>query len=222
MRVPFFGLLSTRSPLEGLVEHYEKVNECVELIKDALSCYVMEGTCIGLEELARDVDELEDQADKIKRRIRNRLPRRLFMPVDKLLFFNYTRAQDDILDTAQDCMYWLAMRYVKIPEEFRKDLIEFLDDVFETLTLLGPALKATVGFIYAKEVDRRSVKDKLRKARYNHEKVFKKKNKIIARIYNSEMDFKDIHQLLHFVDLLAVMSHHSRFCAEILRAMIAK
>lgn len=222
MPLPFFGLLTTRSPMEGLVEHYEKIAESVDVIRDALTCYVAGDKCREITEVAAVVDRIESEADKIKRKIRNHLPRRLLMPVDKTLFFNYTRSQDNVLDVAQDCMYWLSMRPVAVPRALQKDLIGFIEDVCTTLTLLGPALESTIELVYAKRLDRSGVKESFRDVRRNHEKVFKQKNKLLARIYNLDEDFKDIHQMLHFVDQLAAMSHNCESCADILRAMIAR
>ena len=140
MRAVLFGLLCDRSPLDGLQEHYDKIHECTELISEALERHVGGDASQDFHEVTARVDELEDQADKIKRRIRNHLPRRLFMPVDKTLFLNYTNAQDNILDSAQEAMHWLAMRPLEIPEEFRTPLVELIADVCFTTDLLGPAL----------------------------------------------------------------------------------
>ena len=41
-------------------------------------------------------------------------------------------------------------------------------------------------------------------------------------VYNSDMDFRDIYQLLHFFDCMHAMSHNAEGCADILRAMIAR
>ncbi|MEW5775040.1 MAG: DUF47 family protein [Thermodesulfobacteriota bacterium] len=222
MRAVFFGMLCDRSPMDGLLEHYEKIHECVRLIRDAMECYVAGGTCRDFMEIAAQVDTVENEADAIKRRIRNHLPRRLFMPADKTLFLNYTNAQDNILDSAQEAMHWLAMRRVVIPERFQKPVIDLIDQVSVITDLLGPSLKATIGLIYLQHADRNGTKERFRAVRAKRHGVFKDKNALVGAIYNSDLDFKDIYQLIHFIERLEDMGHSTEKCADILRAMIAR
>jgi len=222
MRLPFFGMLSDSSPLDGLTEHYNKINECVDVIKESMECYVAGGACREFVELAKQVDEIENQADLIKRRIRNHLPRGLFMPMDKGLFLQYTKAQDNILDDAQEAMQWLAMRPVSIPAEYQKSLITLIDEVDQTCEQLGPALTATLGLINHEHLDRQGTKDKFWAIRRRRQSIFKLKNKLCSEMYNSDMDFKDIYQLIHYVEKLDGMAHNTENCADILRNMIAR
>lgn len=222
LRIPFFGLISGATPMDGLLDHYEKISECLDVIDESLECYVSGGTCREFGELTRAIDTIEGKADKIKRRIRNHLPRGLFMAVDKTLFLNYTKSQDDVLDAAQEALQWLAIRSMPVPEEHQKDLIVFLDEVTCTAELLGPALKATVKLVNGKSIDRDGTKEHFRQVRSQRDKVRRLKNELFKNIYNSSMDFKDIYQLIHFVERLNEMSHKCEACADILRAMIAR
>ncbi len=222
-RVPFFGILAERNPMDGLIEHYSQIGKGMDLIRESLECYITGGTCREFDQLQKEVNDVEDRADKIKRNIRNHLPRGLFMAVDKTLFLNYTRSQDNILDSGQDALNWLAMRRVAVPEEFHKQFIDYMDSVGKTLHLLGPALDATIDLVQGGgKLDREGTKDTYRAIRHNHKDVFRNKQMIISAIYNSDMDFKDIYQLLHFVECLNDMSHNAENCADMLRAMIAR
>lgn len=222
LRMPFFGLLAKSTPMDGLVEHYDKIRECLKLINESLECYVTGGSCRELEELSIALDKVEAQADKIKRGIRNHLPRNVFMAVEKPLFFNYTSKQDNVLDSAQDALHWLAIRNLKVPEEFQKDLIYLMDGVSETATLLGPALKATIGLVRGTVYDREGVKRAQRQVRHQRDRVRKRTNDLTRRIFNSDLEFKDIYQLIHFVECLCDMSNNAASCSDILRAMIAR
>jgi len=222
-RIPFFGLLSPKSPLQGLIEHYDQISECLELIKEALECYVSgSGVCREFEELKQEIDKIEGQADKIKRRIRNHLPKRIFMAVDKALFLNYTTQQDNVMDEAQEALRWLGMRRINVPPDYQRAFISLLEEVSEAAVQLGPALKMTVDLVHGEYLDRQACKDKFREVRYLREKVFKRKQQLISDIYNSEMNFKDIYQLIHFVDCLNTMAKSCEQCAGTLRAMIAR
>ncbi|QGY40006.1 DUF47 family protein [Pseudodesulfovibrio cashew] len=222
LRIPFFGLLASRSPMDGLVEHYDKIAECIATIDESLECYVSGGVCREFEELTRTIDEIENHADVIKRNIRNHLPKGLFMPVEKSLFLNYTKSQDNILDSAQDALYWLAMRKVLIPESIQKDIIYLLDAVSRTTVLLGPALNATISLIHGQSLDRDGTKATYRKVRAERDNVRKLKNALNKKLYAMDIDFKDIYQIMHFVDCLDDMGHNTENCADHLRAMIAR
>lgn len=222
MKFNFFGLLIQKSPMERLLDHYEKIQKSVEVINESLECYIGGGQCVEFQTLQNRLNELESQADKIIRYIRNHLPRSLFMPVDKVLFLSYTSAQDDILDSAQEALNWLSMRTMVIPEEFQKELIFLLDDVGSMVYLLGPALKDTVALVHLENLDRQRTKDQYRKIRDKRHEFFRSKNALVRRIYNSDMDFKDIYQLIHFTERMYTMCHSCSKCAEILRSMIAR
>ncbi|HMB30357.1 MAG TPA: DUF47 family protein [Desulfohalobiaceae bacterium] len=222
-RLPFFGLLSPRSPMKGLIEHYMKIDECLNIIKDALECYVKGSeVCREFDELSNEIDDIEAHADKIKRNIRNHLPRRLFMAVDKTLFLNYTRGQDNILDAAQEALHWLGMRRMEVPAEFQKPIIDFMDQVSTTAKLLQPALENTVKIVHGEALDREVCKEKFRKIRDQRDRVSREKKVLISKIYNAELDFKDIYQLILFIECLSEMAKNCETCSDTLRAMIAR
>jgi len=221
-RLPFFGLLTHRSPMDGLLRHYQQIAKGMELIQGSLECYIEGGTCRDFHDLRVEVDKVENKADEIKRNIRNHLPRGLFMAVDKTLFFNYTRSQDNILDAGQEALNWLGMRTVSIPPEYRKGVLGFQDQVIETVTRLEPALESTIDLLHGRSLGRQEVKEKIRDVRDAHHDAWRQRADLDSAIYNSEMEFKDIYQLLHFVDRLYSMSHNAEGCADILRAMMAR
>lgn len=222
LKIPFFGLLANRSPMDGLVEHYDKIAECIATIDDSLECYVSGGVCREFEDLTRTIDEIENHADVIKRNLRNHLPKGLFMAVEKSLFLSYTKSQDNVLDSAQDALHWLAMRKVIIPEDVQKDLIYLLDAVARTTVLLGPALKSTIALVHGESLDREGTKECYRKVRRERDNVRKRKNELQKKVYDKDIDFKDIYQLIHFIDCLDDMGHNTENCADRLRAMIAR
>lgn len=222
--MPFFGLVRhEHSPMQGLIEHYEQIAKGMGLIEESMECYITGGSCKEFSMLMREVDEVEDHADKIKRNILNHLPRALFMAVDKTLFINYTRSQDNILNAGQEALNWLGMRRMPIAEEFQKELIFFLYKVSTAIGLLRPALEATVGLLHGDgKLDRLATKNTYRAIRVQQREVFREKNRIVSNMYSSSLEFKDIYQLIHFVDALYAMSHSAEGCADILRAMIAR
>lgn len=226
IRIPFFGLISLRSPLEGILEHYEQIAKGMSLIEETMECYILGSdgatVCKEFNALLREVNEVEAKADTIKRNIRNHLPRNLFLPVDKEVFFSYTRMQDEILNAGQDSLQWLALRDVVVPELVQRDLLYYLGEVAKSVELLKPAIEATLTWVEGENIDRDGVKDKVRAVRQQHNTVTDMMHDLTAKIYRSDLDFKDIYQLIRFVERLHKMSHNSENCVDLLRVMIAK
>jgi predicted phosphate transport protein (TIGR00153 family) len=208
------------------MEHYKVIAKGMLLIEDSMVCFLRSGpgrpvTC-NTEAILAEVAELEDHADKVKRNIRNHMPRGIGIAVDTVLFFNYTRQQDDILDAGQAGLYWLSIRSLTIPEEFQDKLIEYVGMAGQTIRLLGPALEATVNLLSGKVLDREEIKGHYRAVREQHKKVNQAQNEIMLLLFKSSKDFKEIYQLIHFVERFQHMSHSAEGCADILRAMIAR
>ena len=221
MKLNLFGLLIRKSPMERLLEHYDKIQQSVSVINESLQLYI-EGGNVEFRSRQHDLDDLESEADKIIRGIRNNLPRNIFLPVNKVLLLNYTSTQDNILDSAQEALNWLSMRKANIPVEFQKDLIRLVDDVGNMVYLLGPALKDSVSLVHLENLDWEGAKEQYQVIRDEKNKIVTFMQVINKRIYNSDLDFKDIYQLIHFNEKMFAMCHNCNKCAEILRSMIAR
>jgi predicted phosphate transport protein (TIGR00153 family) len=208
------------------MEHYEVIAKGMRLIESSMDCFIRNEadravTC-NPETILAEVAELEDHADKVKRNIRNHMPRGIGIAVDTVLLFNYTRQQDDILDAGQAGLYWLSIRFLTIPVEFQDKLIEYAGMTGQTIYLLRPALEATVSLLSGKVLDREEIKGHYRAVREQHKKVNQMQNEIMLLLFKSSKDFKEIYQLIHFVERFQHMSHSAEGCADILRAMIAR
>ena len=74
--------LFAKSPFGPLVEHTKKVHECVEMIRPLMEALVNEDYD-EIRRLQDRISKLEYEADTIKHNVRDHLPRRYFMPVDR-------------------------------------------------------------------------------------------------------------------------------------------
>ncbi|HDQ39607.1 MAG TPA: DUF47 family protein [Desulfonatronum sp.] len=223
MRIPLLSLIGGRSPMDGLLEHYGQIEAAMVLIQESLLCYIGGGSsCKDFLSLKRELDDHEEAADKIKRNIRNHLPRGLFMAVSKTLFINYTRAQDNILDAAQDALDWLHIYDSKVSEEFKGSGVSLVEEAVRTVELLKPALEGTIKLVHTDIADRQAVKESYRAVRAQHKVVRRIKSQIFRELFSLDSDFKSIFQLLHFFEHMHEMSHNAENCADMLRAMIAR
>ncbi len=220
LRIPFLEIPS-REPMQGLLTHLDVIERGMAVLDEAWSGY-LHRVGRGFQALMAELDTLEAEADKIKRHVRNHLPSGMFMAVDKTLFLNCTSRQDDILDNAHEALAWLGMRTMEVPAEFAKGIGQLMAEVQETVRLLRPALKDTISLVHGDTTDRAAVKEHIHVIRLQHLKVAKLRYNLVSAIYSSDMDFKDIHQLLHVIDALRDVSHSTEGAADILRAMIAR
>lgn len=214
--------LTGRKSLPGLYEHYEPVAKGVVVVLAAMKEYAKTGYSLSFQTIAAQIDPLEGQADKIKRRIRNHLPRAMFLEVDKTLFLNCTRSQDNILDEAQHALNWLGMRPMNLPCELVESAREASKESCLSVELLKPALQSTMDLIYGQTSDRTAVKETFHNVRLQHHKASKAWRKVIKAAYESECDFRNVHQFLKFVEHMHSMSHNAEGTADVLRAMIAR
>ncbi len=84
-----------------------------------------------VQELAREIDELETRADKQKSLFRLQMPKTLFMPVDRRDLLNLLRDQDALADDTEKIGQILTSRHMEVPEAIKKLLDELLSGTLE-------------------------------------------------------------------------------------------
>ncbi len=119
------GSIFVHSPFKPLREHMEKVTESVSPLPDFFSA-LHEGDEETMHELKEVVFKAEEAADQIKNDIRNHLPHRLFMPIDRRDLLAVLDMQDSVADTAQDIVSLLELRKMILPETMQDDLVEYI------------------------------------------------------------------------------------------------
>ena len=130
-----------KSPFGPLVEHTKKVIECVEMLKPLMEALVNE----DYEEIHRIQDKisrLEYEADNIKHEVRQYLPRRYFMPVERVELERFISCQDKIADKVEDFAVILTLRKTKLHPAVMDKFFDFIEQIFQvTGTLLGAAVE---------------------------------------------------------------------------------
>ena len=192
------------------------------LLNEALKRSIKVHQDRGFQVLANEIDILEAEADKIKRRIRNHLPAAFLMVVDKSLFLDYTRRQDDILDNIQEAVTWLGLRDVPLPPPLADAMTACVGEAAHTVDMLRPALTAAIDFILHGRHARGDVKCLIHEIRLQHLKVLKAKRSLIAAAYASGLEFGQVYQIMRFVEYVYRASHSAERCADLLRAMLAR
>ena len=150
----------SKSPFKPLVNHIDKVNECVNLINPLFEAYQSKNYG-KVEQIAKNISEHEHKADQIKSDIRQHLPQSIFLPVDKRDFMRLLSAQDDIADAVEDLAVLMRIKNIDVPEEHSELLVDFLhyivalaNDACNMIRELEDLLEASFGGAEAEKVEK--------------------------------------------------------------------
>jgi predicted phosphate transport protein (TIGR00153 family) len=113
-----------------------KVLYCVRLVPDLFKA-LEAGDDKRFEELSKQIDRAEYDADVIKNEIRGDVPKTIFTPVDRKDLLEVLSQQDKISDTAEDVMVLLNMRRLPFPEKMRPEFWAFLEQIMVTVEQYG-------------------------------------------------------------------------------------
>lgn len=212
-----------KSPFGPLVEHTKKVTECVEVIRPMMEALVNEDYG-EIRRLQDQVSKLEYEADTIKHEVREHLPRRYFLPVDRIELEKFIGCQDKIADKAEDFAVILTLRQTKLHPAVMDKFFDFVDQVFQvTNTLLSAAVElknlAEVSFTGAKSGNVLSMLDGLNEEEWKADRIARSLSKDIFALENE----LDPITLLFYEKMLLVLSeiaNEAENAGDMLRTMI--
>jgi len=206
-----------------LLEHAEKVKECVWAFQQAIECYVSE-KCISFEEYRQEIDKLESQADSIKRYIRGHIPVDAKLPVSKFQLFMYLKEQDKVLDSVEKSIQWLSYRMnPKLPEELEKELFLLMDAVIEPIEDLSRMVaEAKTYFENYSHKQRKIVKDIIHHLRKREHEADGVEGALKKKIFAIEKDPVSIYHLTTLIETIGSIADHAENAGDMMRAMIAK
>ncbi len=232
MRVPLFYTF-VKSPFESLEPFTAKIQEGMDVLKQAVRAYI-DGDEERFDKLSEKVCQIEHEADKIKRRIRNSLPKGIFMPVDRFQFFSLIKELDQILDSAEDIVVWLSFKQGVVLKEVRKEFLALLEISTSSVPILMKAihlLPRAVGFI---KRDKRLLKEIIREVRQKEWESDQIAQCIVKTIFSlpkldsviviegQGVDCLTIHHLLETTKYVGNIADHAENAADIIRVMIAE
>lgn len=115
------GRLFGPSPFRPIQAHMKTVASCAAEVEPLLAAFTA-GDRDAMRKCRRKIDELEGAADQQKNDLRGKLPRSLFLPVDRRDLLELLHLQDSIADTAQDVAEYLHLGPLGLPDSFRQPL----------------------------------------------------------------------------------------------------
>ncbi|WP_105902222.1 TIGR00153 family protein [Vibrio gangliei] len=117
--------LFAKSPIKPLQEHVVCVNDCCsQLIPFFEHC--LKGDWETANKIREDISRLEREADVLKREIRLKLPRGLFMPVDRTDMLELLTQQDKLANLAKDIAGRVIGRQLEIPSQMQESFLAYV------------------------------------------------------------------------------------------------
>ena len=222
MRIPFISIFM-KSPFDGLQEHAEMLKECAGVFQQAMECAVAD-TCKTFEEFRNEVDRLEGQADKIKRRIRGHIPKGTLMPMDKFSLFRYLREQDSIFDAMEEALDWISYRIDPgIPAELEKDFKILVDAViYPVEEMSNMVVEAREYFKNYSEKKRDLVKNIIRNLHKLEHEADRLEDEIKKKALNMEINPVTIFHIVRLAETIGSIADHAENAGDMMRAMVAK
>jgi len=214
-----------KSPFGPLVEHTRKVQECVTFIQPLLEACIREDA-EEIHRLQDRVSRLEYEADLIKMEIREHLPHRFFLPVERGDLNHFLHLQDSIADLAQDFAVILLIRRTRlhpqlVPEfrAFVEQILQVSDTLMAAAEEMGNLLEAAFGGAEAEAVLRRVAG--LNEGEWKADRM---QRKLSQHIYQIEKDLDPVTILFYekMLHALGGIANAAENTGEVLRQMIVK
>ena len=114
------------SPVQPLEQHMEIVYRCARKLRPFFAA-VIESDYDAMVEVRKEIEDLENEADELKKQIRMHMPKSLFMPVPREDLLELLLVQDKIANRTKDVSGIILGRKMKIPEQIAAQFIEFVD-----------------------------------------------------------------------------------------------
>ena len=132
--------LFAQSPLKPLKQLSVKVTECSELLETFFEAS-FNHDWDKAEEVRNQIIDLERRADSLKREIRLKLPRGLFLPVERTDLLEIVTQLDKLANYSRDISGRIMGRHLVVPEimqpAFRQFLFRSLDSCRQVRKVLG-------------------------------------------------------------------------------------
>lgn len=214
-----------KSPFGPLVEHTKKVHECVKLVEPLLQA-LMKGDHEEIHRLQDEVSKLEYEADLVKHEIREQLPRRYFLPVDREELENFLRCQDKIADSVEDFAVILFIRKTEVHPDLKDDFTEFVEQVLKVSNTLTDAaielqILAETSFGGAQAA---SVLDRIAGLGEQEWNADRMQRRLCQKIYSLEADLDPVTIMFYdkMLQTLSRVANEAENTGDLLRAMILK
>ena len=144
--------------LKLIEKHADKVDECMSTTLSTLQAY-LKNDIVNAKKLARQVDNLESQADLIRHQIRDRLYMGAYMPILREDVYKLVEGLDMVANVAEKCCDTFLNQRPVIPDLFQKDFLTIIIASTGVIKPLKHALLCYLKGLCPMEVSRQHAKD---------------------------------------------------------------
>ena len=124
--------LFAHSPLKPLQKHSDKVTECCDLLIPFFQ-HTFVKQWDDAEKTRLDISQCEREADSLKREIRLKLPRGLFLPIDRTDLLELVTQLDKLANFAKDISGRMIGRQFGIPEEMQESFLKYVQRSLDSI-----------------------------------------------------------------------------------------
>lgn len=201
-----------RSPFAPLQAHMAKVAACVDKlveIFEVLEAQDYEKLAI----IAKDISKLEHAADLTKNDIRDRLPKTLFLPVDRSNLLDILTLQDSIADKCEDIARLLTLRNLALHPLFTSTFQEFLSINIDAYTYVHQIIKELPELLESSfgGMEAEKVRDMVEKVAFQEHKGDLHQQKLLRILYSGELElpYPVFHLWLHIFEEVGAIANLS-------------
>ncbi len=217
--------LFVKAPFEPIVTHAETTKVAVKKLNEAFILFFKK-EYPKMEELCKEVIELETEADTVKAEVRENLPSGIFMPVNREDILDLINHQDKVADQAENLAQWLL---IEEKESIPSEMVEHMEKIMKTNVKIVKAYANAVRE-FQDVIDTVFMKKEITDV-MNHiqtvEKLEGKIDRIQFSLRNSFFKFKDIspvslYYTTKIIDISSDISDKTEAAAHRLRILITK
>ncbi|BBE31604.1 hypothetical protein OSSY52_17450 [Tepiditoga spiralis] len=126
------------NPINELIEHAKLVEKASDYLPELFKKYFNNE---DISSLVKIIDNLEDDADDIKKNIRQNLKKGYMYRFERVEILEFVSLQDKIIDDIEDIAKMMELNYVEIDDKIKKDIFEIVDEVENMLDLFKRSVK---------------------------------------------------------------------------------
>ncbi|MEM5529245.1 TIGR00153 family protein [Gammaproteobacteria bacterium AS21] len=126
-----FTQMFARSPFKPMQEHIVKAQECAEQLIPFFEASFADDWVLA-RKYQQKITRLENEADDIKKEVRQSLPSNLFLPVPRTDLLSLIRMQDKIANRAKDISGIMLGREMVIPSIIQVEMLAFVKTAVKT------------------------------------------------------------------------------------------
>lgn len=121
-----FGKLFGKSPFKPIKKHMSIAAECARYMPEAISAFFNSDKAT-LKDIKHKISQLESDADKILEELQSRLPKTMFLPVDRRDLLDVLEMQEAIADRTQDIIGLMLDLPMDVPDEMQKPIMRLIE-----------------------------------------------------------------------------------------------